>query len=183
LVTLFFFLSIALFELSELRDSYLMKDLSMLSNVGVNYLLIRYISIIFIGIILAATWKFVLRDFIKTDFKIPFEIITIVAICWIASSELLQWLAIGESKESYKLALSIFWGVYSLILIAFGIWKNKKHVRILAILLFAVTLIKLFFYDITHLDTISKTIVFVALGVLLLIISFLYNKYKQKIFT
>jgi uncharacterized membrane protein len=182
LVTVFFFLSIALFELSELRESYLMKDISMFSNVGTNYLLIRYISIIFIGILLASTWKFVLRDFIKTDFKIPFEIIIIVAICWIASSELLQWLAIGESKESYKLALSIFWGVYSLILIAFGIWKNKKHVRILAILLFAVTLIKLFFYDITHLDTISKTIVFVALGVLLLIISFLYNKYKQKIF-
>ena len=182
LVTVFFFLSIALFELSELRESYLLNDITILSNMGINYLLIRYISIIFVGILLAATWKFVLRDFIKTDFKIPFEIILIVAICWIASSELLQWLAIAEAKESYKLALSIFWGVYSLILIAFGIWKNKKHVRILAIFLFAITLIKLFFYDITHLDTISKTIVFVSLGVLLLIISFLYNKYKQKIF-
>ncbi len=182
LVTVFFFLSIALFELSELRESYLMNDISILSNVGINYLLIRYISIIFVGILLAATWKFVLRDFIKTDFKIPFDIILIVAICWIASSELLQWLAIAEAKESYKLALSIFWGVYSLILIVFGIWKNKKHVRIMAILLFGITLLKLFFYDITHLDTISKTIVFVSLGVLLLIISFLYNKYKEKIF-
>lgn len=47
--------------------------------------------------------------------------------------------------------------------------------------LFAITLIKLFFYDIAHLNTISKTIVFVSLGILLLIISFLYNKNKNKI--
>jgi len=48
--------------------------------------------------------------------------------------------------------------------------------------LFAVTLIKLFFYDIAELDTISKTVVFLSLGILLLIISFLYNKYKDLIF-
>jgi len=44
------------------------------------------------------------------------------------------------------------------------------------------TLLKLFFYDIAELDTISKTVVFVSLGVLLLTISFLYNKYKDFIF-
>ena len=60
-----------------------------------------------------------------------------------------------------------------------GIWKKQKHLRIGAIGLFGATLIKLFFYDISHMDTISKTIVFVSLGILLLIISFLYNKYKN----
>ena len=84
-------------------------------------------------------------------------------------------------SQSYKLGLSILWGVYALLLIALGIWKKKKHLRIGAIALFAVTLIKLFFYDISYLDTIAKTIVFVSLGVLLLIISFLYNKYKHLI--
>ena len=51
-----------------------------------------------------------------------------------------------------------------------------------AIALFALTLVKLFFYDIAGLDTISKTVIFVSLGILLLIISFLYNKYKNLIF-
>jgi uncharacterized membrane protein len=60
-------------------------------------------------------------------------------------------------------------------------WKHKKHLRIAAIVLFTATLLKLFFIDIVHYSTISKTIVFVALGVLLLIISFLYNKYKNEI--
>jgi len=66
-------------------------------------------------------------------------------------------------------------------LINFGIWK-KKHLRIGAIALFAIVLAKLFLYDIAYLDTISKTIVFVALGVLLLIISYLNNKYRKLIF-
>jgi uncharacterized membrane protein len=84
---------------------------------------------------------------------------------------------IAESTQSYKLGLSILWGVYSLLLISIGIWKKKKHLRIGAIALFAVTLIKLFIYDISNMETISKTIVFVSLGILLLIISFLYNKF------
>ena len=82
-------------------------------------------------------------------------------------------------SQSYKLELSILWGAYSLLLIMLGIWKKKKHLRLGAIGLFAVTLVKLFFYDISQLETIAKTIVFVSLGILLLIISFLYNKYKH----
>jgi uncharacterized membrane protein len=88
---------------------------------------------------------------------------------------------ISEPAQSYKLGLSILWGIYSLFLIAFGIWKKNKPLRIGAIILFGITLVKLFFYDISHLDTIAKTIVFVSLGVLLLIISFLYTKYKHLI--
>ena len=47
---------------------------------------------------------------------------------------------------------------------------------------FGLTLLKLFFYDIAHLGTLPKTVVFIALGILLLIISFLYNKYRQALF-
>jgi hypothetical protein len=50
------------------------------------------------------------------------------------------------------------------------------------IVLLAVTLIKLFFYDAAELDTIPRTILFVSLGLTLLVISFLYNKYKNAIF-
>jgi len=105
-----------------------------------------------------------------------------ISILWIASSELINWLDITGSSQAYKLGLTIFWGVYSLVLISLGIWKNNKNLRIGAIVLFSITLIKLFFYDISHLDTLSKTIVFVSLGILLLIISFLYNKFKHQIF-
>jgi uncharacterized membrane protein len=115
------------------------------------------------------------------NFKAGFDFLLHISVLWIASSELINWMDIAASTQSYKLGLSILWGIYSLFLISIGIGKKKKYLRIGAIALFGVTLIKLFFYDISHLDTIAKTIVLVSLGVLLLIISFLYNKYKHLI--
>lgn len=70
-------------------------------------------------------------------------------------------------------------GIYALVLIILGISKDQKHLRIMAIVLFSFALLKLFFYDTEQLGTIGKTIVFVTLGVLLLMVSFLYNKYKN----
>ena len=105
-----------------------------------------------------------------------------ISLLWVVSSELVDWMHVFNSKQVYKLALSILWGIYSLGLISYGIWKKKSHLRIGAISLFGVTLIKLFVYDLQHMSTISKTVVFLALGILLLIISFLYNKYKSVLF-
>jgi uncharacterized membrane protein len=124
------------------------------------------------------------QDFIKsTSSKLvsAFDLLLYTSVLWILSSELIAWLDIMKSTQEYKLGLSILWGVYALLLTILGIWKKLKHLRIFAIVLFGITLIKLFFYDISHLETIPKTIVFVSLGVLLLVISFLYNKYKHKI--
>ena len=105
-----------------------------------------------------------------------------MSLLLIFSSELVTWTEIFGYKDSYKLVLSIFWGIYAVGLIVLGIYQNKKYLRIGAIALFAVTLAKLFLYDIAELGTISKTVVFVSLGILLLIASFLYNKYKSLIF-
>ena len=94
----------------------------------------------------------------------------------------MHWTDILDAKNSYKLALSILWGICSLIIIWIGISEDKQHLRLAGFGLFGVTLLKLFFYDIAHLNTISKTIVLVSLGVLLLTISFLYNKFKDVLF-
>ena len=108
-----------------------------------------------------------------------FDGLLYITIIWVLSAEMITWLSILQYPETFKLGLSILWGVYALVLIVLGIWKKKKHLRIGGIGLFAVTLAKLFLYDIAGLNTISKTIVFLSLGLLLLIISFLYNKYKS----
>ncbi len=178
-LTIVVFLTQGLYTLSELRESYLNQSLSEFYKIGSFNIIIRYISFVFVAIALFLTKKYTQQDFIKKEFKIGFDLLLHISILWILSSELIHWMDIAEFSQSYKLGLSILWGVYSLFLIAFGIWKNKKLLRIGAIAIFAITLIKLFFYDISHLDTIAKTIVFVSLGVLLLIISFLYNKYKH----
>jgi uncharacterized membrane protein len=173
------FLIQGLYVLSELRESYLEQTLSQYYQRGTLYIGIRYITFAFVALILVTCYHYIRQDFMKRDFKMAFDFLLHISILWIASSELINWMDIAESTQSYKLGLSILWGIYSLFLIALGIWKKNKPLRIGAIALFGVTLIKLFFYDISHLNTIAKTIVFMSLGVLLLIISFLYNKYKN----
>jgi uncharacterized membrane protein len=175
------FLTQGLYNLSELRENYLEQTLSQFYKRGSVNLWMRYISFSFVALTLYSSYKYIKEEFTQSNFKVAFELLLHTTILWIASSELINWMDIFKSEQSYKLGLSILWGIYSLFLIAFGIWKKNKPMRIGAIALFGITLIKLFFYDISHLNTIAKTIVFVSLGVLLLIISFLYNKYKHLI--
>jgi hypothetical protein len=183
IIVMVVFLIQGLYDFSELRETFLNQTLSEYYHRGIFNIGIRYISFAFVGFLLMTISMHINQDYLKQfvfyDLKIVFDILLYISLIWILSSEMISWMDISHSTQSYKLALSILWGSYALFLIGLGIWKKKKHLRIGAIALFAITLIKLFFYDLSHLDTISKTIVFVTLGILLLIISFLYNKYKH----
>lgn len=178
-LTIFTFLLTGLYSLSRLRDSYLQESLMKHFEQGLFNIGIRYITLAIVGLTLFICYRYVHQKFIKPNFTKAYDIFMHLAIIWIASSELISWLDIAGHSQNYKLGLSILWGIYALFLIALGIKQNKKRLRIGAITLFGVTLLKLFLYDISHLNTMSKTIVFVSLGALLLIISFLYNKYKH----
>lgn len=180
-LALLIFLTLGLFTLSELRDSYIIQELSGYYEIGAFHIGIRYISYLFVALLLTACYKLMKQGFMNGSSSLIFDIGLHISILWIVSSELINWLDLSGSSDSYKLGLTILWGVYALVLIILGIWKKKKHLRIGAIVLFSVTLVKLFFYDISHLGTLSKTIVFLALGVLLLIVSFLYNKFRDVI--
>ena len=183
-ICIVFFLLQGLVDLSQLRDSYINQTLSgyyprTWFNIG-----LRYISYSFAGLMLYAVFKFLNGKFTLQASAIlrkVFDCVLHITLLWIVSSELNCWIEIFRLTQSSKLALTILWGIYALILIALGIWKKKKYLRLGAIVLFGITLYKLFFFDMEDLDTISKTTVFLSLGVLLLIISFLYNKYKHLI--
>ncbi len=173
------FLTQGLYELSELHENYLGQVLSEYYQHGIFSLGIRYVSFGLVALALVAAYKHVSQVFMPNNIQLPIALLLHITVLWMASSEMIHWLNMAEAAQSYKLGLSILWATYALLLIILGIWKKKKYLRIGAIALFGVTLIKLFFYDIRHLDTIAKTVVLVLLGVLLLIISFLYNKYKH----
>lgn len=184
---LLIFLTAGLFTLGALRESYLLQTDAAAFSRGIYHISIRYISLGFAAGLIFAVYKYFRRDFIREHIAdellaLAFDFLFYFSLLVIVSSELLHWMEIFGYEDSAKLGLSILWGVYSLGLIVVGIARHKKHLRIAAIALFALTLVKLFFYDIAELGTISKTVVFVSLGILLLVISFLYNKYKNLIF-
>ncbi|MBK9284170.1 MAG: DUF2339 domain-containing protein [Sphingobacteriaceae bacterium] len=81
-------------------------------------------------------------------------------------------------EEISKTALPVFWGVISFTLLSIGIKRQIRPLRIMALVLLAITLIKLFTYDIKDVSEAGKIIAFILLGVLLLIMSFMYQKIK-----
>ncbi len=179
---LLMFLFSGLYLISELRVDFLTQEMNEYFAYGWIYIGIRYISILFVGGLLLASFKYIRQEFMDVNIRQLFALVFYGTVLWLLSSELIHWMDYAGSTQSYKLGLSILWGVYSLSLIVVGIIRKYKQLRVGAMALFAITLVKLFFYDISHLDTIAKTIVFVVLGILLLVISFLYNKYKYLIF-
>ncbi|HEX8331100.1 MAG TPA: DUF2339 domain-containing protein [Segetibacter sp.] len=172
------FLTNGLISLGNLREIYI--EHAKVGNASLWMLAVRYVSFLAVGIFYLAEWQAVKRigtSNSKKIFSMVFNITLLTIIC----NEFINWMDLAGYQNQYKLGLSIICGLYALILIFAGIIRKQKHLRIGAIVLFTVTLLKLFFYDLATLSTVSKTIVLVLLGIILLIVSFLYNKYKDVI--
>ncbi|MEJ7766602.1 MAG: DUF2339 domain-containing protein [Chitinophagaceae bacterium] len=78
-----------------------------------------------------------------------------------------------------KTGLPILWGLCS-----FGfMWLGMKHkfrtLRIISLSLFFVILLKLFLFDIRNIPVAGKIAAFFSLGVLLLVVSFMYQRLKR----
>ncbi|MEM7103254.1 MAG: DUF2339 domain-containing protein [Bacteroidota bacterium] len=181
-LSLTYFLFFGLESIVDLRRSYLNNSLAEYYPRTIYHILIRYASISIALVLIAINHVAIKRGGDWKQLTVAKDIIMHVALLTLASSELIHWLDMSGVEKTNAFGLSILWGIYALMLIGIGIWKRKKHVRIGAIVLLTITLLKLFFYDMANMDTIPKTIVMVSLGLLLLVISFLYNKYTASIF-
>lgn len=175
------FLQDGLGALTSLSQNYYDENLTKFFNISNFNLTIRYLSFAALALLLYSCVKQAKTNLIELSLTKGIHLALHFVILCILSNELIHLFTLGDYTLNYNIGLSILWGLYALGLIVIGIWKHKQHLRIAAIVLFAITLVKLFLYDISHLSTIAKTIVFVALGILLLAISFLYNKYQNTI--
>ena len=84
-----------------------------------------------------------------------------------------------DSQLAKQLALSVIWTVYGGALLVFGIVKRELVLRVMALALLAVTIVKVFLVDLSSLKTIYRIISFVVLGGVLLAVSFLYQRYRK----
>ncbi|CAN5475767.1 DUF2339 domain-containing protein [soil metagenome] len=169
-----------LMHLAELRTSYLGQvDANIYSRDFASYIGFRYVCILFTFPLIWANRKILQRKFFNPYFGEVEKALLNLFVIILLSSELIHWLDMARIENSDKLALSILWGLYALAMIVRGLMKHDRVIRIMGIVLFGITIIKLFVYDISNMSTIAKTIVMMTLGALMLIASFLYNKAQK----
>ena len=102
-------------------------------------------------------------------------------------------LAFGEHAEDTKrnlalqyrnqkqLSISASLMLYSIVLMLYGIWRSRQPIRLTAMALFGIVIIKIFIYDLSFLPTLYRMVSFIGLGVLLLSVSYLYQRFKHMI--
>jgi uncharacterized membrane protein len=75
-----------------------------------------------------------------------------------------------------QLAISLVWTASAGILMTAGFWRNLSAARWLALVIFGITIVKLFVYDLSFLSLAYRWLSFGALGIVLIAIAYLYAR-------
>ncbi len=106
----------------------------------------------------------------------------IAVLFWLfVSWDLANYYGLYDQENQRNLALSLWWIVYAVVLVAVSAATRLKSLRRLGFLLFGLVILKVFLYDLQSLETVYRIISFISLGVILLIVSFVYQKNKEQI--
>ena len=88
----------------------------------------------------------------------------------------------NQLENMKQMILSSAWLVYSILLMGYGIWRRTRVIRISSIVIFGFAILKIFIYDLSFLDTLYRIFSFMGLGVILLAVSYLYQRFRETIF-
>jgi uncharacterized membrane protein len=171
-------------EIISARNGYLVGESPFL-GFGFHYLLVALLVIIAIW---SVNWFRSMKEFNEYSYNI-YSWFFVFFFLFLASAELDHTILLtlntgAESiqpliEQNHKIGYPILWGVASFILIAVGLKQKRRHLRIISLTLFLVTLLKLFLVDIRGISEGGKIAAFISLGIMLLIVSFMYQRLKK----
>ncbi len=82
-----------------------------------------------------------------------------------------------DGNLARDMTYTISWALFALTLLVLGIWKRNQPTRIAGIGLLVVTLLKLFFHDLANIDSGYRIGALIAVAIIALIASFLYQRF------
>ncbi|MEK7581539.1 MAG: DUF2339 domain-containing protein [Patescibacteria group bacterium] len=88
---------------------------------------------------------------------------------------------IKATKGARDFSISAIWLFYSLTLLIVGVLAKYKPIRLSALVFFAVTILKVFLVDSSNLAQLYRIIAFIGLGTILLVVAYIYQRYKAQI--
>ncbi|MBC8115632.1 MAG: DUF2339 domain-containing protein, partial [Candidatus Saccharimonas sp.] len=105
---------------------------------------------------------------------------------WLAGLAMFTVEAVAQGAARHwltetSLAITLSWTAYALGTLIAGIYWCSGTVRVLSLSVFMLTVAKVFLFDVWHLDTVIRVFAFISLGVTLLLVSFLYRRYRVRI--
>ena len=128
--------------------------------------------------IAAVIWQYSReQDYSSTVFMVFLNIIVTLATVVVARLLLLQC---GVQDFSAGLSLSLATaGVAQMVA---GMRMHRKDLRIISLVTFALVIGKLIIYDLWKMPAVGKIVTFIILGIVLLVLSFMYQRLKNVLF-
>lgn len=81
-----------------------------------------------------------------------------------------------DHQLAQQMGLSILWTVYAVVLIVVGVRQASRALRVQGLALLGLVVVKVFLFDLSFLTSIYRILTFFALGLVALIVSFLYQR-------
>lgn len=117
------------------------------------------------------------KDYRSTGFMVFLNIIVTIATVLVARLLLVQC---GVQDFSAGLSLSLATaGVAQMVA---GMRMHRKDLRIISLVTFALVIGKLIIYDLWKMPAVGKIVTFIILGIVLLVLSFMYQRLKNVLF-
>lgn len=150
--------------------------------------LYHYLLVILILVILYFAYRVMrLKVYYKQGGETFLMIYTSLILLFLASAELDHTVVLFNDpahigrvlSQNHKIGFPILWGVCSFVLMFLGMRYKKRELRLISLSLFLVILLKLFIFDIRGMSEGGKIAAFIFLGIILLVVSFMYQKLKK----
>jgi len=75
--------------------------------------------------------------------------------------------------------MSLLWSLYAIGMIVAGLLRHYRPVRLMALAVLAVTILKVFLSDLSFLENPYRILSFFVLGAILVAVSFLYQRFRS----
>ena len=85
----------------------------------------------------------------------------------------------GAEEHMRQLSYSLIWTVYAIGMVTGGFLRRYRPVRLMALAVLVATIVKVFVFDLSFLENPYRILSFLALGAVLVAVSFLYHKYRH----
>jgi uncharacterized membrane protein len=122
--------------------------------------------------------RFALRDFGPRVVQ-ACEVVGAATLVYLGSVAIIDTVGVtdsGDSRQMGQVLLSAFWTLTGLGAIVYGLLRDAKRLRLGGLALLALAIAKVYTYDMAELDELSRVLSFIALGLLLLVGAFAYQR-------
>jgi len=130
------------------------------------------------------------HDYLAHDREHPGPVVGLLGLLlvfWLINLEIADYYSLGRYVDldlsrhlARDLTRSFAWGLYALTLLGLGLWRVNRGLRIVSLGFLLLTVAKVFLYDLGQLTGLYRIMSFLALGVSLIVVSLLYQRFVRR---